>query len=246
MSPLLPWRTIEIDRFVPRGVLKRRSCPPSSTLLTRWCESPTLNSAPETLERDLFIDNLLVRTYFIIDTIWWSGLAPWEYEFPFPGSLVSASRNPTPCARNPKCQTPRPETRDFRVSGTPRIQGLDVPQDPESLQIGPFIFAVLAQNCAGQRHVVRRFFYFCLKSPPTSETHLHCVIPPLSLSLFSLSLSLALSFFLSLSLSLSPSSLSICLAGSLTLSFPEEGRWRFAPGDSVSIDANDYNNRFWE
>ena len=22
--------------------------------------------------------------------IWWTGLAPWEFEFPFPGSLISA------------------------------------------------------------------------------------------------------------------------------------------------------------
>ena len=29
-------------------------------------------------ERDLFIDNLLVRIHFIIDMIWWTGLAPWE------------------------------------------------------------------------------------------------------------------------------------------------------------------------
>ena len=34
------------------------------------------------------IDNLLVRMDLIIDMIWWTGLAPWESEFPFPGSLV--------------------------------------------------------------------------------------------------------------------------------------------------------------
>ena len=32
----------------------------------------------------LSIDNLLVR----IDIIWWTGLAPWQFEFPFPGSLM--------------------------------------------------------------------------------------------------------------------------------------------------------------
>jgi len=32
------------------------------------------------------IDNLLVRIHFIIEMIWWTGLAPWEFEFPFPGS----------------------------------------------------------------------------------------------------------------------------------------------------------------
>ena len=36
-----------------------------------------------------FIDNLLVRIHFIIVMIWWTGLAPWGFEFPFPGSLTS-------------------------------------------------------------------------------------------------------------------------------------------------------------
>jgi len=41
------------------------------------------------LERELLIDNLLVRIHFIIVMIRWTGLAPWEFEFPFPGSLTS-------------------------------------------------------------------------------------------------------------------------------------------------------------
>ena len=36
-----------------------------------------------------FIDNLLVRIHFIIVMIRWTGLAPREFEFPFPGSLTS-------------------------------------------------------------------------------------------------------------------------------------------------------------
>jgi len=36
-------------------------------------------------EREIFIDNLLVRNHFIIVMIRWTGLAPWECEFPFPG-----------------------------------------------------------------------------------------------------------------------------------------------------------------
>ena len=35
------------------------------------------------------IDNLLVRNHFIIVMIRWTGLAPWEFEFPFPGNLTS-------------------------------------------------------------------------------------------------------------------------------------------------------------
>jgi len=40
-------------------------------------------------EREFFIDNLLVRIHFINVTIRWTGLAPWEFELPFPGSLTS-------------------------------------------------------------------------------------------------------------------------------------------------------------
>ena len=40
-------------------------------------------------EREFFIDNLLVRIHSIIVMIRWTGIAPWEFEFPFPGSLVS-------------------------------------------------------------------------------------------------------------------------------------------------------------
>ena len=40
------------------------------------------------LERELFIDNLLVRIPFIIVMIRWTGLAPWEFEFPLPGHLT--------------------------------------------------------------------------------------------------------------------------------------------------------------
>ena len=37
----------------------------------------------------LFIDNLLVRIHCIIVMIRWTGLAPWEFEFPCPVSLTS-------------------------------------------------------------------------------------------------------------------------------------------------------------
>ena len=45
-------------------------------------------------EREFFIDNLLVRVHFIIVMIRWTGLAPWEFEFPFPGSLTSTFLEP--------------------------------------------------------------------------------------------------------------------------------------------------------
>ena len=45
--------------------------------------------SPHDRERGFFIDNLPVRIHFIIVMIRWTGLAPWEFEFPFPGSLTS-------------------------------------------------------------------------------------------------------------------------------------------------------------
>jgi len=49
-----------------------------------------------TREREFFMDNLLVRTPFIIVVIRWIGLAPWEFEFLFPGSLTSTFPTPAP------------------------------------------------------------------------------------------------------------------------------------------------------
>ena len=48
--------------------------------------------APSTCpwEGDFFIDNLLVRIHYILEMIWWTGLAPWEFECPFPGSITFA------------------------------------------------------------------------------------------------------------------------------------------------------------
>ena len=43
---------------------------------------------PDT-EREFFIDDLLVRLHLIIMMTKWTGLAPWDFEFPFPGSLTS-------------------------------------------------------------------------------------------------------------------------------------------------------------
>ena len=40
-------------------------------------------------DREFLIDNLLVRIHFSIEMIWWTGLAPWEFEYPLPGSLTS-------------------------------------------------------------------------------------------------------------------------------------------------------------
>ena len=45
-------------------------------------------------EREFFIDNLQVGFHFIIAMIRWTGLAPWEVKFPFPGSRPSTFLTP--------------------------------------------------------------------------------------------------------------------------------------------------------
>ena len=53
------------------------------------------------LTRESFIDNLLVRIHFIIEMIWWIGLAPWEFELSFPGSITSTFLDPFPTQERP-------------------------------------------------------------------------------------------------------------------------------------------------
>ena len=53
------------------------------------------------------LDNLLVRIHCIIEMIRWTGLAPWGFEFPFPGSLIfylpstSEARSTSPSRTRP-------------------------------------------------------------------------------------------------------------------------------------------------
>ena len=47
--------------------------------------TPCRTGAEPGTEREFVIDNLLVRVHIMR----WTGLAPWEFEFPFPGSLTS-------------------------------------------------------------------------------------------------------------------------------------------------------------
>jgi len=67
---------------------------------------PTTHTVDAPAERELCIDNLPVRIHFIIVSIRWTGLAPWEFEFPFPGSLASTfpyvTSHPESNPQNPK------------------------------------------------------------------------------------------------------------------------------------------------
>ena len=60
---------------------------PSRLITQNLTGLPWLAGGPA--ERDFLMDNLLVRIHFIIVIIRWIGLAPWEFEFPFRGSLAS-------------------------------------------------------------------------------------------------------------------------------------------------------------
>ena len=62
-------------------------------------------------EREFFIDNQLVRTHCIIVMIRWTSLAPWEFEFPFPGSLTSTFL--APGAKLRRC--PEPPARTYHT-----------------------------------------------------------------------------------------------------------------------------------
>ena len=55
---------------------------------TSTCRNITLTLSLRLKKREFFIDNLLARIHFIIVMVRWTGLAPWESDFPFPGSLT--------------------------------------------------------------------------------------------------------------------------------------------------------------
>ena len=65
------------DEIKLSNPVERRSWIPASSLA--WPLPPNQNPP----ERELFIDNLLVRIHLIIVMIRWTGLAPWEFELFF-------------------------------------------------------------------------------------------------------------------------------------------------------------------
>ena len=69
---------------------------PATSMVTRVSRSCLSSRSPPLPERDAFVANLLVRIHVIIKMIRWTGLAPWESEIPFPGSLISSFLAPLP------------------------------------------------------------------------------------------------------------------------------------------------------
>ena len=78
-------------------------------------------------EGEFIINNLLVRIHFIIEMIWWTGIAPWEFEFPFPGSLrstflrLTATPPPAPLASG---SLPRTQQRTPPVNFVTRASAM--------------------------------------------------------------------------------------------------------------------------
>ena len=79
--------------------------------------------------RDFFIDNLLVRIHFIIVMIRWTGLAPWELEFPLPGSLTSSFLYESQMQPSPResCSQNTPATKRLQPLVTPHTHNAPRP-----------------------------------------------------------------------------------------------------------------------
>ena len=77
-------------RFGPalhgKGSSRWVGCRATQTIRLRSSTAPL--RIDEHLEREFFIVNLLVPIHFMIEMIWWTGLAPWQFEFPTPESRL--------------------------------------------------------------------------------------------------------------------------------------------------------------
>jgi len=100
------------DEFVE----KQQVLPPPELVGVHW----------GALEREFFIDILLVRNHFIIVMIRWTGLAPWEFEFPFPGSLTSDPIRPLESPTH--WSNPRTSPRRGECRGTSLIRKRPYPR----------------------------------------------------------------------------------------------------------------------
>ena len=74
------------------GLLSGAWNPPAGGVFS-FASNPRAEPPPGAYERptkkEFFIDNRLVPIHFIFAIMWGTGLAPWEFEFSFPGSLIS-------------------------------------------------------------------------------------------------------------------------------------------------------------
>jgi len=115
---ICPWVASRADAepiSCPNGTFSTRSSTPldmhpdhGGGLCQRGPRSPCFSchaTQPGPSEREFFIDNRLVRIHFIIVMLRWIGLAPWEFEFPSPGSLTSTFLGPSDEPSRPSFST---------------------------------------------------------------------------------------------------------------------------------------------
>ena len=57
-----------------------------------WIDTKSSRGTQGLQEESSFMDNLLVRIHSVLEMMTWTGLVPWAFKFPFPGSLTSTSR----------------------------------------------------------------------------------------------------------------------------------------------------------
>jgi len=80
---------------------------PGGPFLEECSQNALLETVPRP-EREFFIKNLLVQIHVIIVIIEWTGLAPWEVEFPFPCCLTSTFLGLPPKYPRPRPSAPQP------------------------------------------------------------------------------------------------------------------------------------------
>jgi len=72
-------------------------------------------------QREFFIDNLLDRIHFIIVMIWWTGLAPWVFEFFFQVAVSTFRVPAAPGGGLALGPSGSAETRETGSSEAPRL-----------------------------------------------------------------------------------------------------------------------------
>ena len=72
------------------------------------------------LQRKICIDSLLVRIYFIIVMIRWTGLAPWEFEFH--RQVVGRDWARSFCLAAALALHPSPSSSSFFITFKPRVE----------------------------------------------------------------------------------------------------------------------------
>jgi len=157
-----PGKPCSRRRILPAGTRVYVAAIPGVALedVSALCARLKREGAPlPTREREFFIDNLLVRIHFIIVMVWWTGLAPWEFEFPFPGSLTPYIYLPrsqvvsTQRANLPQHSHIRPRPSQ-RMHETPR-KHTPPPYHPECIPTKSSTHKLRSRRSRSQERIVR-------------------------------------------------------------------------------------------